>query len=99
LGFYAEEKMKPFTYNGETLGGQRTLRPDLRCHLSLLGLGGGGGLGLSGSATASGPTLNSGGTITVNNGSNGPLSSQTWLIIAGVGLLALLILEIFHGRK
>jgi hypothetical protein len=76
------------------------VRPDPRCRLSLLGLGGGSSGGLSGSATASGPTVKSGGYITVNNdGSGNSLSTQTLLIIAGAALAGLLIFGLmFRGK-
>ena len=65
--------------------------------LSLLGLGGGGGLGISGSASTS---ATSGAPVTVYNGTSGPLSQQTWLIIGAVALGALLLIAlIFRGRS
>ena len=66
--------------------------------LSLLGLGGGGGgLGISGQSSSE---AKSGGPVTVYNGTSGPLSNQTWLIIGGVALVALLIIGmLFRGRN
>jgi hypothetical protein len=94
--------MKPFFYCGEVLGEQQ-FEPFKapRCQLSSL-LGGGGGGSLQASASNSGPALASGGGgITVNNGSNGPMSLNKIMIIAGAGLLALLLFGMlfFHGRR
>jgi hypothetical protein len=93
--------VKPFNYWGEEIGQPAFKRFEAPCcRLSLLGLGGGGG-GLTASADTksgvTGPT--SGGTITINNGSSGPLSMTTWLIIGGVALFGLILLEVFRGRK
>jgi len=63
--------------------------------LPLLGLsllGGGGGLGISGSASTS---ATSGAPVTVYNGTSGPFSQSTWLIIGAVALAGLLIVGIF----
>ena len=93
--------MKPFCYHGELIGEDRFPRQDRIpiCRLSLLGLGGGGGgLGLSGSASDAYTGPQSGGTITVNNGSNGPLSTNNLLIIAGAILGGLLILLLIFRK-
>ncbi|MGB7767430.1 MAG: hypothetical protein WBN22_01055 [Verrucomicrobiia bacterium] len=71
-----------------------------KARLSALGLGGGGGgLGLSGSATTESQT-SSGAPVTVYNGSSGPLSSTSWLVIGAIALGALLVIGmIFRGRS
>jgi len=67
-----------------------------KAHLSLLG-GGGGGLGISGSASTS---ARSGAPVTVYNGTSGPLTQNTWLIIGGIALVGLLIIGLlFRGRR
>jgi hypothetical protein len=96
--------MKPFCHRGEVLGEKAFQAFEApACRLSLLGLagGGGGGLGLSASASSGNTAAASGGGgITVNNGSSGPLSTQTWLIIGGVALFVVLIFAIFfNGRR
>ncbi len=85
------------------LGQLRREPPILLCtrsRLSLLGLGGGGGgLGISGSTSTSNAAPISP-AVTVNNGSSGPLSQTTWLVIGAVALGALLIIGmLFRGRN
>jgi hypothetical protein len=66
--------------------------------LSLLGGGGGGGLGLSGQTQTS-ATTQSGAPVTVYNGSSGPLSQTSWLVIGAIALVALLVIGmIFRAR-
>lgn len=70
-----------------------------KARLSLLGGGGGGGLSASGSAQTTANT-SSGAPVTVYNGSSGPMSQTTMLIIGGVALGALLLIGlIFRGRS
>lgn len=67
--------------------------------LSLLGLGGGGGLGLSGQSSTS-TAATSGAPVTVYNGSSGPLSQTSWLVIGAIALVALLVIGmIFRGHR
>lgn len=86
--------MKPFY---DEIYRQRSLRPEMRCRLSLLGGGGGGGLAANTQASG-GTTSSGGGGITINNGGGGP-SSKTWLIIAGIGLSVLLVIGLFFREK
>ena len=63
------------------------------------GGGGGGGLGISGQTLTS-TSAQSGAPVTVYNGSSGPLSQKSWLIIGAIALVGLLIFGIiFRGKS
>lgn len=69
--------------------------------LPLMGLsllGGGGGLGISGQSSTS-TKATSGGAVNVYNGSSGPISQQSWLIIGAVALFGLLIFGMIFRAK
>lgn len=88
------------------LGQPGARKPDIflctKSRLSLLGIGGGGG---SVSASNTSPaTVTSGSSITVNNAGSSSggfnLNNQTFLIIAAIGLGALLLFGLFRrGRR